>query len=74
MARKTWNERENMRTAHVITTVERKDGTVTFERWQLRDGTIRRLVAKLKRRYAQNPDVAHVGYGAGYYVNSYGAH
>ncbi len=63
-----------MTEAKVVATVERTDGRVEYRDWTGRNMTINRLKRIIRKRYAEDPTIAHVGLGSGLYVNSYGAH
>jgi hypothetical protein len=64
-----------MRTAIVVATIERKDGTIAYRTWTNRSGSsIRALKQRIRAHYAQDPTIVWVGLGNGIYTNSYGAH
>lgn len=59
-------------TAHVIVTVEPKDGPPFFRTWK--GSTIRGIRAAARKRYAEEHPGARVSFGNGWYTTSYGAH
>lgn len=61
------------RIARVICCVEYVNGTVRYRTFS-REGTIAGLKARLRKRFAGEIEIAHVGFGNGTYDFYYGAH
>lgn len=59
--------------ARVTVTLEYVDGRVEYRTFS-RDGSIKSLKDRLRKRFKTDPNVAHVGMGNGVYEYYYGAH
>lgn len=61
------------RIARVICCVEYVNGTVRYRTFT-REGSIAGLKARLRSRFKDEQEIAHVGFGNGTYTFHYGAH
>lgn len=60
------------REAHVSVLIETEAGAVIYRNWT--GASIQGIHRAARKQYAREFPGARVSFGAGYYVNSYGAH